>query len=105
LLFRGCLHIAIAVVITVILIMSIATVVPGSAPQQAKDLAHSVSTHPFGGEENFSVEDPVLGSDHNGSLRWGFGPALQVMGLAAGLLVVGALLESGAGRKAERRGL
>lgn len=101
-LFRSSLTILIPLTITLAAITQIPSIIPADAPQQVKDLGHSIAAQPFGGEDNFTFE-PAPGFPQSGQLRWGFGPALWVMILAAVVMNLGSRLEMRAYRKAARQ--
>lgn len=98
-LFRGSINILIPVILTIIVISQFALFIPGDAPPEIKDLGQAIAGQPFGGERNFTLTDDV-GLQHQGSLRWGFGPALWVMIAAAALMNLGSQLEKRIARKA-----
>jgi hypothetical protein len=100
-LFRGSINILIPVILTIVIISQFALFIPGDAPPEAKDLGQAIAGQPFGGERNFTFTDS-LGFQHQGSLRWGFGPALWIMVAAAVLMNVGSQMEKRVARKALR---
>ncbi len=95
---RSSIMIAIPLVATFIAISMLPSFLPASAPTQAHALARAVSAQPLGGSTSF--EFPGVGTPLQGTLQWGFGPALWVMIGAAVLMNLASKLEMRAYRKA-----
>ncbi len=89
---RSSFLILIPLAVTLIAIMTLPNYVPASAPVEAQNLAHAVAAQPFGGSSDFSFQVPLAGTQQ-GTLEWGFGPAIYVMIAAALLMNVGSQLE------------